>query len=61
MILKPKIFSSIMDIIYANLSCPFLDEFFKLLPIYPIRIPAIGNKIITKTVNCGLIKIRVDK
>ena len=50
-----------MDIIYANLSCPFLDEFFKLLPMYPIRIPAIGNKIITKTVNCGLIKIRVDK
>ena len=61
MILRPKIFSSIIDNMYANLSWPFFDELFKLLPMYPIKIPAIGNSITTNTVRWGLIKIKVDR
>ena len=39
--------------------CPFLEALFKLFPMYPISIPATGNKITTNSVSSGLITINV--
>ena len=39
----------------------FLEELFKLLPIYPINTPANGNKTTTNIVREGLININVDR
>ena len=38
--------SSIIDIKYPILFCPFSDDFFNDLPIIPITIPVTGNKIL---------------
>ena len=57
MILRPESVSSIVERRSAIKSCPFLDLLFKDFPIRPIIVPAIGNSINTKRVNCGLIFI----